>query len=187
MLEDSEIIELYWERSENAIKETQNKYFGYAYSIIARIIANKEDAEECFDDSMLKLWNSIPPTRPQNLRLYLGKIVRNTAIDRLKNLTGKKRTAEIISLSEMENFEDDFQNIDKDIDKWTLVEIINSFLQEQKKLHRIVFVQKYWYFLSVNQISEANNISSSKALSILHRMRKKLKERLVREGYYFDE
>ena len=182
-MDDIKILDLYWNRAEEAIRETEKKYANYCLSIIQRILFNDENAEECLNDTFLRAWNTIPPNRPDNLRLYLGKIARNAAIDRLRWLMTQKRNAETVSFSEVENFAKQFNGIEERIDEWTLLQIINAFLSEQKRLYRIVFVQKYWYFLPVKQISELNGISESKVLSIIYRMRKKLKSRLKKEGY----
>lgn len=183
LMEDTKILDLYRERSEDAIRETKEKYSNYCFSIIYGIVSNYEDAEECLNDTFLKAWNSIPPNRPDSLKMYLGKIARNTAIDRLRQKSGQKRDAEIVSLSEVENLVSTSGDVESTIHRKEVLRIVNAFLETRKPLHRVVFVQKYWYLLSVKQIAEQNGISSSKVLSILHRMRGKLKEKLEKEGY----
>ena len=182
-MDDERIVGLFWQRDEAAIAETKKKYEKYCFSIAERILNDREDAMECVNDAYLGAWNSIPPNRPDSLKLYLGKIARNTAIDRLRQKSGQKRDAEIVSLSEVENLVSTSGDVESAIHRKEVLQIVNSFLETRKPLHRVVFVQKYWYLLSVKQIAEQNGISSSKVLSILHRMRGKLKEKLEKEGY----
>jgi len=184
-MDDSVIVNLFLERSEEAIQETQRKYGDYCFRIAFGIIGNREDAEECVNDTYFRAWQSIPPNIPEHLGTYLGRITRNLAIDRLKAATAQKRGMgeTILDISELEGVI--FQNgsVWEEIDEQVLLGIINNFLSEQKKLYRVVFIQKYWYLEEIRKIAEINGISESKTASILHRMRKKLKKRLEKEGY----
>ena len=184
-MDDSVIVNLFLERSEEAVQETQRKYGDYCFRIAFGIIRNREDAEECVNDTFLHAWESIPPNKPEHLGIYLGRIARNLAIDRLKAvLTQKRGLGETpLDISELEDVV--FQNgsVWEEIDEHVLLGIINKFLSEQKKLYRVVFTQKYWYLEEIRKIAEINGISESKTASILHRMRKKLKKRLEKEGY----
>lgn len=184
-MEDAEILDMFRTRSEEAVKETQKKYADYCYSVAYGILRNKEDAEECVNDTILRAWESIPPNRPENLRTYLGRISRNLSIDRLKAAFSQKRGAGIESLdfSELENTLFQSEKVWERLDEEVLIGTINSFLSEQKKLYRIVFVQKYWYLLGIREIADKNGLSESKTASILYRMRNKLKKRLEKEGY----
>ena len=184
-MDDSVIIEMFRSRFEDAIKEVQKKYGDYCFRIAFEIIRNREDAEECVNDALLRAWESIPPNEPEHLGAYLGRIVRNLAIDRLKESTAQKRgLGEVpLDISELEDFIFQPGSVWEEIDEQVLIDIINSFLDEQKKLYRIVFMQKYWYLMEIKKIAELNGISESKTTSILHRLRKKLKKRLEKEGY----
>ena len=182
---DAEILELFGARSEDAIRETEKKYAGYCRSVSYGILGSREDAEECVTDTLLRAWNSIPPSRPDNLRVYLGRIARNLSIDRYRSTVSKKRGegAEEASFSELENVLPTFGSSEDELNKEALIRSINEFLKEQKKLYRIVFVQKIWYLLPVRKIAELQGISESKALSILYRMRRKLEVKLRKEGF----
>ncbi|MCR5203948.1 MAG: RNA polymerase sigma factor [Lachnospiraceae bacterium] len=184
-MDDLAILELFRKRSEEAIKECQNKYADYCYSISYGILQNREDAEECVNDTFLQAWDSIPPVVPEHLKAYLGSIARNLSINRVKSLTRQKRGEGAIPLdiSELSEVIAQPGGIWEKIDEELLMKEINVFLKEQKKLYRIVFTQKYWYLLDIKRIAELNLISESKVGSILHRMRKKLKKRLEKEGY----
>ena len=184
-MEDSVILELFRERSEDAVKEAQDKYGKYCFSIAFGILGNREDAEECVNDTFLRAWESIPSKKPEQLSAYLGKIVRNLSIDRLRAVSSIKRGSGLIpvDITELEHMIVQPGGVWEDIDEKMLIHIINDFLAEQKKLYRVVFIQKYWYLLEIKKIAELNNITESKTASILHRLRKKLKKRLEKEGY----
>ena len=184
-MDDFEILEMFRNRSEEAIKQCQKKYADYCYSISYAILQNREDAEECVNDAFLQAWDSIPSVMPEHLKAYLGSIARNLSINRAKALTRMKRGEGIIPLdiSELSEVISQPGNVWEKIDEDVLMKEINEFLKEQKKLYRVVFAQKYWYFLDIKRIAELNHISESKVGSILHRMRKKLKKKLEKEGY----
>ena len=184
-MNDAEIIELYFARSEDAIRESEKKYAGYCRSISYGIVGSHEDAEECINDTLLRAWNSIPPNRPDNLRVYLGRIARNLSIDRYRGTMSKKRGE-----GESEVSWDELQNVlpavalpDDEEDEEALLRSINAFLGEQKELYRKVFVQKVWYLVPVRRIAELHGISESKTVSILYRMRRKLEAKLRKEGF----
>jgi len=184
-MEDVGILELYRNRSEDAIRETERKYGKYGLSVALGILGTKEDAEECVNDALMRVWDTIPPKKPDNLRVYLGKIIRNLSIDRYRALTSKKRGGgqTTVSFEEAEQFVTQIDTVEDRVREDALMHSISEFLLGQKKLYRVVFVQKYWYFLTVRQIAERNGISESKVLSILHRLRLRLKDKLGKEGY----
>lgn len=184
-MDDAGILELYRERSEEAIRETEKKYGKYCYSIAFGILGNHEDSEECVNDALVRLWDSVPLQGMKSLRTYLARIVRNLAINRYREQTREKRggAETTVSFSEVEDFVSRVDAIEELFDEAALMQSINEFLKNQKELYQIVFVQKYWYLLPVQRIAERNGISESKTLSILHRMRQKLKAKLRKEGY----
>ena len=184
-MDDAGILELYRERSEEAIRETEKKYGKYCYSIAFGILGNHEDSEECVNDALVRLWDSVHLQEMKSLRTYLARIVRNLAINRYREQTREKRggAETTVSFSEVEDFVSRVDAIEELFDEAALMQSINEFLKNQKELYQIVFVQKYWYLLPVQRIAERNEISESKTLSILHRMRQKLKAKLRKEGY----
>ncbi len=183
-MEDSRIIDLFWARSEFAIKETANKYSRYCYSISYNIVSSHEDAEECVNDTYLRAWNSIPPTRPNYFRVFLGKITRNISIDKYKKSKTKKRGRGQIELvlSELDECISTKSNIEDEIEEKELIKIINNFLESLPKEKRIIFVQRYWYLMTIKDIAEQQNDSESKVKCILFRIRVELKKVLEREG-----
>lgn len=183
-MKDDHIIELYFARSENAIKETDKKYGSYCAYIAENILHNSQDSEECVNDTYLRAWGSIPPKRPQSLRTYLGKITRGLAINRYKALCAKKRggTSTDIVLSELEMCIPSTASVEGAIDEALLVKSIETFLKGQSTQNRNIFLRRYWYCDAISTIAEDFSMSESKVTSILFRQRVKLKEYLEKEG-----
>lgn len=183
-MEDSKIIDLYWERAEIAISETAKKYSRYCHSISFNILHNKEDTEECVNDTYLKAWNAIPPKRPNCLATFLGKITRNLSLDKFKKYSAKKRGHGLmeIALSELEGVIPSTTSVEQAIDEKELVEILDKFLGGLLKQKRIMFVQRYWYLMPIKKMAEQLSISESQVKSTLFRIRNELKSHLEREG-----
>lgn len=183
-MEDTDIIELYWQRSERAIQETDGKYGSYCKSIVHNILQNREDTEECVNDTWLHTWNAIPTERPYEFRTWLGRIARNLAFDRYRKITAKKRGGREMDvlMSELEDCIPSAQTVEKEIEDAELASLINRFLEQQKKENRMIFVRRYYYSDSVKQIAEQFGISESKVKSSLFRTRNGLREYLEKEG-----
>ena len=184
-MEDKQIVDLYFDRDEKAIYETKIKYGNYCYSISYNILNNNEDVQECLNDTYLNTWNSIPPHRPSVLSTYLGKIIRRLSIDKYRKSKATKRGGGeyAVSLNELEECVS--SNVDsKDIvDEKILVENINEFLSKLSKNERVIFVSRYFYFDSINEICNRLGFNESKVKMILKRTRDKLKDYLVMKGY----
>ena len=178
-MEDSAIIELFFARNEQAIIETGQKYGALCLSLAGRLLHDPSDAEECVDDAYLGLWNSIPPERPTYFRAFLCKIVRNCSLKRLEYLHAQKRSAsQEVSFEELEGIlpkEDDHSEQE-------LGEIINRFLHTEKPKYRQVFLRKYFFFDSVEEISKQFGLSQSNVKVMLLRTRQRLKKYLEQEG-----
>lgn len=188
-MNDEQIVKLYMERSEKAVSETYDKYSAYCNSISFSILQNSEDAEECVNDTFQKAWESIPPNKPNNLKAFLGKIARNTALNRLKhNNTQKRGSGQIdMLLSELEECIPDKFSVENEIYSKQLSQVINDFLEGLKAEKRKIFVSRYWYNRSIKEISEQYNISEEKIKSILFRIRKQLKSHLEKEGMIYEK
>lgn len=183
-MDDNNIIKLFWERSEEAIVETSKKYSNYCFTISYNILYNNEDAKECVNDTYLRAWNTIPPNRPNRLATFLGKITRNLSLNRYKYIKAGKRgfgQVELV-LSELEACIPAPMDTEQIFDELVLTEAINKFLDNQKKIKRIVFIQRYWYLMPIKEIAEQNNMSESKVKSMLFRTRNELKVYLEKEG-----
>lgn len=183
-MEDTCIIDLYFERSEQAIAETDTKYGGYCYSIAYNILSSREDSEEAVSDTYLAAWNTIPPRRPRFLSAFLGKVTRHISIDRWRRLGAHKRGGGeiILALEELEECAGQ-QDIQRELEQKELVRAIDHFLMSLPETERNVFLCRYWYLDSVQVISEVSGFSQSKVTSMLHRTREKLRKELSKEGY----
>lgn len=183
---DEKIIDLYWARSETAISETENKYGNLCSSIAYNILKNKEDTEECVNDTYLKAWNSMPTERPQRLMAFLAKISRNIALNKIKHDSAKKRGgSEIdVALDELCDCVSGDLLSDDIVDKMFFDGLINRFLAELKTQDRCIFVLRYWYLYPCAEIARKYQINESKVKVSLHRMRQSLKCILESEGIY---
>lgn len=185
-MEDRELINLFWERSESAISETDKKYRSYCKKIAYNILYSPEDSEECINDTYLKAWNAIPSDRPKIFSAYLGKITRNLAI----NIYNKKRTKKRGSgeveavLDELENIVKAYNTVEDEMDSKEITSVLNSFLYSLDKEDRIIFVRRYWYVDSIKNIAKNTGFSQSKIKSNLFRTRNKLKLYLEKEEIY---
>jgi RNA polymerase sigma-70 factor (ECF subfamily) len=182
-MEDNEIVELYWERSEAAVSETSKKYARYCRYISFSILHNNEDSEECVNDTYLRAWNAMPPNRPNCLATFLGKITRNLALDKFKKYAAEKRglgQMELV-LSELDDCVSS-SAVEQEIDEIELAELLNHFLESLPKDKRIMFMQRYWYLMPIREIAERSGKSESQVKSALFRTRNNLKTVLEKEG-----
>jgi len=184
-MKDAEIVELYWQRDENAIQETTKKYSAYLSKIANNILFNLEDTKECVNDTYLAAWNSMPENRPSNLSTYLGKITRQISIELFRRKTRQKRYASeyALSLSELEDCFADADTLEKVQDGKMLEEAINTFIHTLPADARKVFIGRYYFFDSVKSIAAYCRISESNVKTTLYRLRLSLKEYLVKEGF----
>ncbi len=182
-MEDNQIIDLYWERSENAIVETDKKYGRYCYSIAAHIVENEEDARECVNDTWLKAWETIPPNRPNRLSTFLGKITRNLALDRYRyHGAGKRNYGRVpLALDELKDCIPERKSYGREVEDLEIEEILNTFLENLTELNRKIFMRRHWYFDSVREIAAGYAISESQVKMSLMRSRNQLKKVLKKE------
>lgn len=183
-MEDDRIVELYWQRSENAVSETSVKYGKYCYAIAYRILFNAEDADESVNDTYLDAWNSMPPHRPAVLATFLGKLTRRIAIDRWRGRNAGKRGGgeTALVLDELEECVSSGYSVEQEIEEWELKEKINAFLGRLAPDERDVFMARYFFMASVSEISGKFAFSSGKVKSMLFRTRNKLRAELEKEG-----
>lgn len=184
-MEDREIVNLYWERNPNAIKETASKYGGYCKAIAKNILGNNEDAEECVNDTYSNTWNSIPPNRPDVLSTYLGKITRNLSFDRYRHRHADKRGGGEIELvlEELGECVSGVDNVEQEVEKRELVWAINSFLDTLSQDKCNIFLCRYWFAIPVSEIAKRFGMSEGNVSVTLHRIRGKLKNYLKERGY----
>ena len=184
-MEDKRITEMFFDKNENAIKELEKKYGQLLKTLARNVLGNTEDAEECVNDCLLEIWNSIPPNNPEYLMAYSCKIVRRIAINKLKyNLRQKRDVDKSFPIEEMSDYLAVSGEEEYFIESENLHGIINDFIKELDEESRALFVRRYFFFESVSSLSERFGISENKISVRLHRARKKLAEILKREGIY---
>ncbi len=184
-LTDQAIIQLYWERDESAITETDLAYGAYCRTISGTILGNKEDAEECVNDTYLQTWNTLPPKKPESLSAYLGRICRNLSINCVRKKTTKKRgcgewTASLEELCECVSGSDDPEEA---VDSTELAASLERFVRALPDREQNLFLRRYYYLQPIAEAAEGCGINENTAKVTLHRIRKKLKVHLKKEGF----
>ncbi len=184
-LDDSKIIELFFHRDQFAISETRDKYGKLLMSISRNILGSELDAQECLYDTLLRVWNTIPPKNPPSLMAYCAKIMRNVSLNKLKYQSADKRGSGnyVTALDELDDMLPSNENVEAQFDANALTGHINSFLSTLPQESRMMFIKRYWYFRSVAEIAGELGITRTKVTTTLHRTRQKLKEYLEKEGY----
>ena len=185
MLEDAQIIELYRARSDDAIKETSDKYGSYCYAISHRIVCDHEDAEECVNDTWLRTWNSIPPAYPTIFRQFLAKITRNLSFDRYRMNQAKKRGGGEMEavLDELEECVAGAGSPEEEAEAQDLQDTVRAYIDSLPDRDGDIFLRRYYYVESTEDIARRYAMNESNVLTILSRSRKKLKSHLIKEGY----
>jgi RNA polymerase sigma factor (sigma-70 family) len=179
---DQQVIEMYWQRSDSAIQETQRKYHSLLLHIAHNITASPQDAEECVNDTYLKLWNSIPPTKPQSLKNYAARITRNLAIDSYRKTASPARHGEVVSIcSELEEMLPDHRC---ETEAPELYALINDFLNTLDRETRVLFVRRYWLSESISELSRFFGLKQSAVKMRLLRTREKIRVYLKNGGIH---
>lgn len=182
-MEDRQIVDLYWERSESAIAETEKKYGRYCHYIAYRILEDDEDAKEIVNDTYLKTWQTIPPKRPDSLKPYVGMISRQLALNAYEEQHAQKRGQLSLVLDELS------ECLPSDGEDWDMAsgvalhDSLNAFLKRLPQKTRHIFIRRYWYTSSVAEIAREYSMKESTVAMLLLRTRNKLKLHLQREGF----
>ncbi len=183
-MEDSEIIDLFFSRSERAISETREKYGSACLVISNNILGNSLDAEECLSDALLAMWNAIPPEKPNPFRAYLFRIVRNISIARYHSNTSKKRNSFYdVALDELGDCFAGKQSVEQEITARELSGLIDRFLETLDEESRMLFVRRYWYSDSIKDLAERFGTNPNNISVRLSCLRTKLRKYLQKEGY----
>lgn len=182
-MEDSAIIDLFFERSEQAVAELQQKYGAAVRKTAGNLLRDRQDAEECVNDTYLRVWSSIPPQRPDFLDSFVCRITRNLAVSMLRSKTAAKRNHELdLVLGELEACIPSPVNVEADYEVKELTEEINRFLSRLSYDDRFLFVRRYWYADSVGDIAAEMKIPENRVSVRLFRLREKLRKTLQKEG-----
>jgi RNA polymerase sigma-70 factor (ECF subfamily) len=184
-MRDVTIVQLYWDRDEQAIPATEDKYGNYCTAIAKNILGNKEDAEECVSDTYLNAWNSMPPHRPSVLSAFLGKITRNLSFNRYKHNTADKRgggelPAVLDELADCVSCSDDME---QEFNRQELVRAINGFLDALPRDKRSIFICRYWYTDSISDIADRHGMKEGAVSMTLSRLRASLHDYLLERGF----
>ena len=184
VISDEAIVELYWNRNEKAIKETDKKYGGYLLTIAYNIVRNKQDSEECLNDTYLGTWNQIPPTRPQIFRVFLSKIMRNIAVDRFRKTNAAKRvpTELCVSLEELNDSLPASLTLEEELEIKETAKKLSTFIRTLEEREEFAFVCRYYYADRISDIAKMLQVSTATVFRILSDVRTRLKEYLEKEG-----
>ena len=182
-MDDERIVQLFFERDQSAIEQSQQKYGKYCFAVANRILNSREESDECVNDTWQHAWQGIPPEKPSKLQLFFGKITRNLALDRYAYHHAQKRN------THMETVIDEFWECVPNgealpEDRIVLKDLLNRFLASLDKQTRIIFLRRYWYVCTPKEIARSMGLSESNVNVILHRTRKSLKQYLQKEGIF---
>lgn len=183
-MDDREILELYNARSESAIARTDEKYGGYCRAIAFQILSDKQDTEECVNDTYYRAWNLIPPNCPPCLKTFLGRITRRLSFHMFeKRLAAKRGGGELpLVLDELSECVPAVQDTENTVDAMLLAETVNAFLKQLSVEERYIFVHRCWYVEPMREIADSLGITENYTKVLLHRTRQKLKRVLEKEG-----
>ena len=182
-MEDHAIIELFFARAEQAIAELQRKYGGICHKVSYQILHNESDVEECVSDAYLGVWNTVPPGRPNPLCTYLCRIVRNLSLNRYHANTAVKRNSSYdIALEEMEHCLGGGKTVEEELEAKELAQAIEAFLDTLSEENRVIFMRRYWFADSYEEIAVLTKLSEKNVSVRLVRLRRQLKEYLAERG-----
>ncbi len=185
-LEDKKIVQLLFERAENAISELNIRFGRQLYRIACNILENTQDAEECTNDTYLALWNAIPPVSPEPLAPYVYRTGRNIALKRLHRETAQKRNSRYdVSLEELSDCLPG-ENVEQTMDAKELGRAIDRFLDLKSRENSYIFLRRYWFGDDVKEIAKELQMQENAVFVRLNRMRSSLKEYLKKEGYLYE-
>ena len=177
----ADIIELLERRDERAVELLRAGYGDYCHAILIRLLGDEQEAEEALSDVWMQVWNAIPPTRPRHLKAYLAKTARNIAINRIRRDNTAKRSGATVLLDELADCLPDRSWEDRERSE-EIREVLNGFLRKLPREERTIFIRRYWFGETVPQIAREFHYSESKVTSLLHRLRKRLRNHLEQEG-----
>ncbi len=183
-MEDSEIVELYRQRDEAAIRETERKYGALCRSVAWNILGSAEDVEECVNDALHQVWNAIPPQRPDRLGAWLGKVTRNLALNLWSKNHAQKRYAGMEALlSELEDCIPAPGGVERELEDKELSAVIDGWLRNLGREDRVLFLRRYWYGVELQELAEERGTSPNRLAQKMFRLRRSLKQTLEKEGF----
>lgn len=187
-MEDEKIVQMYWDRDQRAIAECSRKYSNYCFCVAQNLLSNAEDSEECVNDTFLGAWNSIPPHRPEVLKLFLAKITRALAFNKYKKRTAKKRGEGQLPLvlNELKECISGEGDPEEAFSAKELAESIKKFVSTLSPREKGLFTDRYFFTESMEKTAADNGVSVNHAYVILSRVRRNLRKHLIREGFCYE-
>ncbi len=187
-MRDDDIVELYWKRDEQAIKETEVKYGKYLFTIAHNILHDRMDSEECLNDTYLGTWNRIPPSRPKLLQVFLAKVTRNLALDRYRRNTAERRVPSdlVSSYEELDDCISVGMSVEEEYAVRELGRLLNEFIRTLDSRGEFIFFCRYYYADPLEDIADRLALSRSTVVRELSRIRKRLKSHLEKEGFRYE-
>lgn len=183
-MEDTQIIDLYFRRDEAAVSETASKYGAFCHRLAWNILSVEADAEECVNDTWLQAWNAIPPQRPEKLGAWLGRVVRNIAVNLWNRNHRKKRYAGMEQLlAELEECIPSPESVEQKVEEKELTETVNLWLESLSRENRVLFLRRYWNGEAVKELAGEMGVTPGSLAKKLYGLRQNLKYRLEQEGY----
>lgn len=187
-MDDQQIVELYWQRDESAIAETECKYGSFCLGVAINLLSNGEDAKECVNETFYQAWNLMPPERPEKLRPWLGRIVRNVSISLWRKNHRQKRYSGVEqALSELEDAVPSPIRIDKEVESAELGQVIDMWLKSLPHDDRVLFVRRYWHGIPLNELAKQSGISPKRLAQKMYRLRLALRAFLEKEDIFHGE
>lgn len=183
---DKMIVDAFLQRDERALSLTEKRYGSYLRKIALNVLDNEEDAKECVNDTYMRLWQSIPPDDPKDLKAYISKIVRNIALDRAKMTSADRRipAGQTVLMSEIEEFVPDSFGVEAELEGRLLKKAVDGFIRSLSKRSKYIFICRYYFSDSVLNIANSLGIGTTTVYRELEDIRKKLKNKLVKEGLW---
>ncbi len=183
-MNDDVLVREILNRNEAGLASAKTQYGAYCLYIANNVLHSEQDAEECLNDALLAAWNSIPPQQPENLKTYLGKLIREIAVDRWRRNTAQKRIAPtaLVPLEELEEMMGE-ASVEARVEEAELSRLISVFLNTIPETERLLFIRRYWYYDSIQQLCARFGFGKSKVTVTLMRTRNKLAKYLKKEGY----
>ena len=187
-MEDTRIIELYWQRSHQAIQETKIKYGGYCFTIAKNLLGDERDAEECVSDTYLGAWNAMPPHRPRHLNLFLAKITRRLAFNRFDSRTARKRGGGELPLvlEELDQCIAGGTDPEALVEARELKEAIQAFVSALPPREQSLFVKRYFFTQPISQVAREMDMTANHVSVALSRIREKLRAYLIKEEFCYE-
>ncbi len=185
MIDDDKIIALFFERSEQAIRELDTKYGRAVHNLSYRIVNDRQDAEECVNDAYLGAWNTIPPTKPDSLQAYICKIVRNISLKLCYRKGAAKRgSAYETAMQELEPYLASSETVETEMETRELAGMIESFLNSLSEENNVIFMRRYWFSDTYTEIAERTGLSEKNVSVRLTRIRRQLRKYLMEREVY---